>query len=150
MDIKTVFAELASALSGNEEILTWLNTNFGVTSLKIYIGIDPENYPSITDDAAVYLVPGSRSRTRGDAYRQHTISIVCFIKDESKTVEGSIETLNSIGMIDDFTNLVEKCAFNKLQSLSIAVTSLAGESDEIYYPVARAELAYSIEIPSRI
>lgn len=184
MNLKTVFSELADALSVDENIAQFIQDNYSDTdSFRICIGVDPDDLPETTDSATVYLLPGSRSRTRGDAYRQHNISVICFVSGKTQTDDDSenagdgnnetvsddetepndnptsetesdednnIVALEVIGLLDDFTNLVEECVFKKLQSLSIAVIPLSGENDEVYYPVARSELSYSIEIPSRI
>lgn len=177
MNLKTVFSELATALNNDSDISSFLSTNYGVSTIgRINIGTDPEDYPVISETTAIYLLPGSRSRTRGDAYRQHNISVICLVNAETTAETGeepteptndddtetetsqtddepvstNIEKIDALGLLDEFTNLVEKCVFDKLQSLRLAVTPLSGESDELYYPIAVSELAYSIEIPSRI
>lgn len=150
MNLRTVFETLAEAIEEDSAIISFMQENYDSASVKVFIGVDPEDYPEATENASVYLLPGSRSRTRGDAYRQHNISIICFVNGETKTVEGNVEAIDSLGLLDDFTNAVEECVFKNLQEMRLAVTPLSGDSDEIINPIARSELSYSIEIPSRI
>ena len=156
MNLKSVFLELAEALNNDTDIAAFMQETYGESTIgRINIGIDSEEYPDVNETTAIYMLPGSRSRTRGDAYRQHNISIICLVNvntvnSESGISENNIDKIEALGTLDDFTNLVEKCVFEKLQSLKLAITPLSGESDELYYPIACSELAYSVEIPSRI
>lgn len=152
-DIKlsTVFQNLSEAISEDSGISAFMAEKYGEGSeVDIYIGIDLENLPESTEKAAVYIIPGSRSRTRGDSYRQHNITIISFVHSTDKNEDDSITTIEALELLDDFTNLVEKCVYNRMREMRLAVTPLSGDSDSVFYPIARSELAYSIEIPSRI
>lgn len=149
--LKDVYSALSAAVLADSDISAFIASTYGQSaSLGINIGIDLENLPETTEAAAIYIIPGSRSRTRGDAYRQHNITVVSFVHCTETDENNGVTTLEAIGLLDDFTNLVEKCVFNKLREMRLAVTPLSGDSDSFYYPIARSELSYSIEIPSLI
>lgn len=149
--LKDIFEGLSAALVTDPDLATFMTTTYGTSAaVNVQIGRDPEDYPDATKTACVYLVPGSRSRTRGDAYRRHYLTAVCWVHSPSKTKQGNISTLECIGLLDEFTNLVEACLYRYLTGSQLAVSFTGGESDEVDWPDARSELAYIIEIPSRI
>lgn len=153
LNLKNLFKNLKIVLSENEDLKTFCSTNFGSIP-KIRIGIDIEDMPEAPDGAMICIVSGSRSRSRGEAYHSHSISIIGVVKCISKTQEISqdvdILTLDALGLIDDFINIVEKIVFNSIQEWGVAVTPIDGDNDEIIYPYARAELAYRVDIRSLI
>ena len=152
-NLKSLFNNLKVVLVQDNDLLTFCNTNFSAPP-SIRIGIDLEDMPEGPEGAMICIVPGARSRSRGDAYHSHSISILGVIKCTSKTEDSGTDidalTLDAIGLVDDFINLVEKIVFKKMEEWGIAVTPVDGDSDEIIYPYARAELAYRVEIRSLI
>jgi hypothetical protein len=153
LNLKNLFKNLKKVLSENEDLKTFCFTNFGSIP-KIRIGIDIEDMPEAPDGAMICIVSGSRSRTRGEAYHSHSISVIGVVKCIDKTQELNqdvdIITLDALGLIDDFINLIEKIVFNSVQEWGVAITPVDGDPDEIIYPYARAELAYRVDIRSII
>jgi hypothetical protein len=153
LNLKNLFKNLKKVLSENEDLKTFCFTNFGSIP-KIRIGIDIEDMPEAPDGAMICIVSGSRSRTRGEAYHSHSISVIGVVKCIDKTQELNqdvdIITLDALGLIDDFINLIEKIVFNNIQEWGVAITPVDGDPDEIIYPYARAELAYRVDIRSII
>jgi hypothetical protein len=153
LNLKNLFKNLKKVLSESQDLKTFCVNTFGSIP-KIRIGIDVEDMPEAPDGAMICIVSGSRSRTRGEAYHSHSISIIGVVKCITKTQEISqdmdILTLDALGLIDDFINIVEKIVFNNVQEWGVAITPIDGDPDEIIYPYARAELAYRVDIRSLI
>lgn len=153
LNLKNLFKNLKKVLSENQELKTFCINNFGSIP-QIRIGIDLEDMPEAPDGAMICIVSGSRSRTRGEAYHSHSISVIGVVKCIDKTQELNqdvdIITLDALGLIDDFINLIEKIVFNSVQEWGVAITPVDGDPDEIIYPYARAELAYRVDIRSII
>lgn len=153
LNLKNLFKNLKKVLSENQELKTFCVNTFGSIP-KIRIGIDLEDMPEAPDGAMICIVSGSRSRSRGEAYHSHSISIIGVVKCTSKTAETTqdvdILTLDALGMVDDFINIVEKIAYDNIQGWGVAITPIDGDPDEIIYPYARAELAYRVDIRSLI
>lgn len=150
LNIYSIFQGLATALLSDNNIKSFIESKYGEgESLTVLIGRDPEDLLDMPKICAVSLIPGSRSRTRGDAYRQHSFSAVCFVYDETVIATDDLKQLEALSTLDTFTNLVESVVFNYLRNI-VAVTPSAGEADLVAFPGARSELAYIIEIPSRI
>lgn len=153
LNLKNLFKNLKKVLSENQELKTFCSSRFGSIP-QIRIGIDLEDMPEAPDGAMICIVSGSRSRTRGEAYHSHSISIIGVVKCIDKTQELNqdvdIITLDALGLIDDFINLIEKIVFNSVQEWGVAITPVNGDPDEIIYPYARAELAYRVDIRSII
>lgn len=152
-NIKELFKAIADALIADESLNSFMGSVYGESSdIKISLGVTPNDLPEATESACIYLIPGSRSRTRGDAYRQYSISVVCLINAENASVisenDSQIDEITGLGVLDDFTNLVEKCVFNKIAALGVAITPSTGEADLVELPLCRSELAYIVEIPS--
>ena len=153
LNLKNLFKNLKKVLSENEDLKTFCTETFGSVP-KIRIGIDIEDMPEAPEGAMICIVSGSRSRSRGEAYHSHSISIIGVVKCVNKTQEISqdidILTLDALGLVDDFINIVEKIVFNNIQEWGVAISPIDGDPDEIIYPYARAELAYRVDIRSLI
>lgn len=170
--IKAVFDLLIDKLQADTTLSTWCATNFGEQP-DIQCGIDADDLPEMTGDLAIRIIPGSRSRTRGMAYRSHSLIIRGIIKDSGARVPDIIpepdpdevpdpeappppvqetgwKTLKALENIDAFISMIEAIVINTIQDDGIAITPEYGAPDQIIFPYARAELAYTIEIPSEI
>lgn len=170
--IKAVFDLLIDALQADETLSSWCNTNYACQP-DIQCGVDDDDLPEMTSKLAIRIIPGSRSRTRGMAYRSHSLIIRGIIKDSGARVPDIIpepdpdevpdpeappppvqetgwKTLKALENIDAFISMIEAIVINAIQDDGIAITPEYGAPDQIIYPYARAELAYTIEIPSEI
>lgn len=170
--IKAVFDLLIDALQADETLSSWCNTNYGEQP-DIQCGIDNDDLPDMAGDLAIRIIPGSRSRTRGMSYRSHSLVIRAIIKDSGERVppivdpdavppivdpdagppevqETGWKTLKALENVDAFISMIEAIVINAIQGDSIAIAPYEGAPDQIIYPYARAELAYTIEIPSEI
>ena len=152
-NLKNLLENLRIVLAGNSELKQFCLDKFGALP-QILIGIDLEDLPDAPEGAIICIATGSRSRIRGDAYRSHNVSIVGAIKCISRTADITSDyntlTLDALGVIDDFINIVEKIVFPCVQSWGVAITQTEGDPDEVIYPYARAELAYRFDIHSEI
>lgn len=170
--IKAVFDLLIDKLQADTTLSTWCSTNFSQQP-DIQCGLDDDDLPAMTGKLAIRIIPGSRSRTRGMAYRSHSLIIRGIIKDSGARVPDIItepdpdevpdpeappppaqetgwKTLKALENIDAFISMIEAIVINAIQGDSIAIAPYEGAPDQIIYPYARAELAYTIEIPSAI
>ena len=161
--IKAVFDLLIDKLQADTTLSTWCTNNFGEQP-DIQCGIDDDDLPEMAVKLAIRIIPGSRNRTRGMAYRSHSLLIRAIIKDSGarvpptadpeadppETQETGWKTLKALENVDAFISMIEKIVINAIQGDSIAIAPYDGAPDQIIYPYARAELAYTIEIPSAI
>jgi hypothetical protein len=152
-NLKNLLENLRIVLAENSELKQFCLDKFGALP-QIIIGIDLEDLPDAPEGAIICIATGSRSRIRGDAYRSHNVSIVGAVKCISRTADITTDyntlTLDALGVIDDFINIVEKIVFPSVQSWGVAITQTEGDPDEVIYPYARAELAYRFDIHAKI
>lgn len=152
-NLKTLLENIRIVLAENSDLKQFCVNKFGSLP-QILIGIDLEDLPDAPEGAIICIATGSRSRIRGDAYRSHNVSIVgavkCISRTSAVTADYNTLTLDALGVIDDFINLVESIVFPSVQSWGVAVTQTEGDPDEVIYPYARAELAYRFDIHSEI
>jgi len=161
--IKAVFDLLIDKLQADTTLSTWCSTNFGEQP-DIQCGLDDDDLPDMTGKLAIRIIPGSRSRTRGMAYRSHSLVVRAIIKDSSTRVPPTVDpdadppevqetgwkTLKALENVDAFISMIEAVVVNAIQGDGIAIAPYEGAPDQIIFPYARAELAYTIEIPSDI
>lgn len=161
--IKAVFDLLIDKLQADTTLSTWCSTNFSQQP-DIQCGLDDDDLPDMTGKLAIRIIPGSRSRTRGMAYRSHSLVIRAIIKDSGSRVPPTVDpaadppevqetgwkTLKALENVDAFISMIEAIVINAIQGDGIAIAPYEGAPDQIIYPYARAELAYTIEIPSAI
>ena len=167
--IKAVFDLLIDKLQADTTLSTWCSTNFSEQP-DIQCGLDDDDLPEMAGKLAIRIIPGSRSRTRGMSYRSHSLVIRAIIKDSGARVPAIIpepdpddppdpdapvqetgwKTLKALENIDAFISMIESIVINAIQQDGIAIAPYDGAPDQINFPYARAELAYTIEIPSTI
>lgn len=159
--LKAVFDLLIKTYQTDTALISWCNTNFGEQP-EIQAGHDEDDIPQMTGKLAIRIIPGSRARTRGMSKRSHGLLIRGIIKHTLDRVPAIVDpeadpplvqetdwrVLEAIELADSFINLVEVATILAIQKDSIAISSLDGAPDQIIYPYARVELAYTIEIPS--
>lgn len=161
--IKAVFDLLIDALQADETLSSWCNTNYSEQP-DIQCGVDDDDLPEMTSKLAIRIIPGSRSRTRVMSKRAHGMVIRGIIKESGSRVPPTVDpeadppevqetgwkTLKALENIDAFISMIEVIVINTIQEDGIAITPEYGAPDQIIFPYARAELAYTIEIPSEI
>lgn len=161
--LKAVFDLLIKTYQADASLIAWCNTNFSEQP-EIQAGLDEDDLPQMSGKLAIRIIPGSRSRTRGMSKRCHGLLIRGIIKHTSDRVPAIVDpeadpplvqetdwrVLEAIELVDGFINLIETATILAIQKDSIAITSFDGAPDQIIYPYARAELAYTIEIPSNL
>lgn len=165
--LKAVFDKLIDVYQSDSALTTWCNTNFGEQP-EIQAGIDEDDLPDLEGKKlAIRIIPGARSRSRTMSKRSHGLIIRGIIKNTSKREpvvpdpddppadppvipETGWLTLEALELVDQFISLIEEATIPAIQGEGIAITSFEGAPDQIIYPYARAELAYLIEIPSKL
>lgn len=148
-NLKSVFDALVNALQSDAALIAWCQDEFEEQPVIEY-GVDPDDMPEGPSSALIRINPGSRSRTRGDNYRSHTLTVNTYVKESKKRIGSGWASLEAYEKLDEFTNLVEEVVYPTLQSLELAVSPFDGEPDHIIHPYAKAQLAYQIEIPARM
>jgi len=158
-NLKTLFSELIRSYRSDAALNAWCNAEFEKKP-RIVIGDDEEDPPELNvGDIEIHIIPGSRSRTRQMSKRSHNLTIRAYAYCINNRVpesevpdvpETDVLVLEAVELIDTFISLVEEATIPVLQINGIAITPLDGESDKVIYPFAKAELAYLIEIPSKL
>ena len=148
-NLKSIFDSLVIALQADSALATWCSTQFSEQP-QIEFGVDPDDPPNGPESTLIRINPGSRSRTRGDEYRSHTITVTTYINYSSARSGTRWSSIEALEKIDAFTNLVEEVVYPTFQGLGIAVSPYDGEPDQVIHPYAKAQLAYQIEIPARL
>ncbi len=158
--LRAVFDLLIKTYQADATLVAWCNTNFGEQP-EIQAGLDEDDIPQ-AGKLAIRIISGSRSRTRGMSKRSHGLLIRGIIKHTSDRVPAIVDpeadpplvqetdwrALEAIELADGFINLIEVATISAIQKDGIAITPFDGAPDQIIYPYARVELAYTIEIPS--
>lgn len=148
-NLKEVFQALIDEFTTNSELKSFCASAFG-RQPEIFIGVDPDDPPEIEAMPAIYISPGGRSRTRGMAYRSHSLLVwVAFMcKDERSNDQAQV--LEGFEILDQFMNKIESALITKLQASSVAVSPNEGPSDMIAYPYFKGYLSYLIELPAAL
>lgn len=146
-NLKDVFNALIDEFTSNSDLKTFCATNFG-RQPDIYVGVDPDDPPEIEEKPTIYISPGGRSRTRGMAYRSHSLLVwVAFQWKESRSNDQAL-ILDGFEILDQFINKIEVALIPKLQSSSVAVSPNEGPSDIVAFPYYKGFLSYLIELPA--
>jgi len=124
----------------------WVSSNFPGSSLKMFIGIDPNDPPAASDYPAIFVTPTNWGRET-DSYDSskniRSIIIGCLLSDTTSTTVSSVTESAGLAKIDRFCQIVLEYLRRGLMHPFIKRYTLRNDG-LLYYPLFHAGIEMEI------
>jgi len=141
---------IAGILTADSAIETFCQTKFG-KSLRVFIGQEETELPSVEELPAVIMIAGGRSLEGGDNIKARSAKITkAIFYDAENDTANLITTVSGVKILDEFSDLIDKTIVNAPIPASGAYSFqvVDGPNDHIKKPVYSAFSGLSVQIDS--